>query len=172
MYRLLVSGICVAAWLFAGLPQASPDAVQTALLSLPAYSVFDHLEGRIVDGTVVLDGHVSTPGLREAAEVAVKQVKGVASVVNDIENLPLSAQDEQLRKAVYQAIYTDPVLSLYSLYLLPPIHILLKDGNVVLEGTVSDEAEKMAAEKRAGQVPGVLSITNHLTVKPGGQSAS
>jgi hyperosmotically inducible protein len=107
---------------------------------------------------------VTRPVLKSDAEAAVKSLEGVSSVVNNIEVLPPSPLDDQLRHALYRAIYGDPGLSRYSVQAVPSIHIIVKNGNVTLEGVVDSETDKNLANLRANQVPNVFSVKNNLVV--------
>jgi len=138
--------------------------VRHQLLLLPYYSVFDNLLFRVEGDKVTLLGQVVRPTLKSDAENAVKSIEGVASVNNQIEVLPVSPMDDQLRRAVYRAIYGDTVLSRYGMSALPSIHIIVKNGNVTLEGVVDSESDKNLANLRASAVPNVFSVTNNLTV--------
>ena len=138
--------------------------VRHQLLLLPYYSVFDNLLFKVEGDKVTLLGQVVRPTLKSDAENAVKSIEGVASVNNQIEVLPVSPMDDQLRRAVYRAIYGDTVLSRYGMSALPSIHIIVKNGNVTLEGVVDSESDKNLANLRASAVPNVFSVTNNLTV--------
>jgi len=138
--------------------------VRHQLLLLPYYSVFDNLLFKVEGDKVTLLGQVVRPTLKSDAENAVKSIEGVASVNNQIEVLPVSPMDDQLRRAVYRAIYGDAVLSRYGMSALPSIHIIVKNGNVTLEGVVDSESDKNLANLRASAVPNVFSVTNNLTV--------
>ena len=100
------------------------------------------------------------------AEKAVKKIEGVEKVVNNIEVLPLSPNDDQIRRAVYRAIYSQPGLDMYSLRAVPTIHILVKNGNVTLTGAVSNEGDKNRANIAANGVVGVFSVKNDIQVSP------
>jgi hyperosmotically inducible protein len=141
--------------------------VRHQLLLLPYYSVFDNLSYRIDGDTVTLEGQVVRPTLKSDAEAAVKSVEGVASVVNNIEVLPLSPMDDQTRRAAYRAIYSEASLSKYAYSSVASIHIIVKNGNVTLEGVVDSEADKNLAGLRANGVPNVFSVKNNLTVAAG-----
>jgi len=143
--------------------------VRHQLLLLPYYSVFDNLLFKVAGDRVTLLGQVVRPSLKSDAENAVKGIESVASVDNQIEVLPVSAMDDQLRRAVYRAIYGDPVLSRYGMSALPPIHIIVKNGNVTLEGAVDSESDKNMATLRTNAVPNVFSVTNNLTFAPSDQ---
>lgn len=143
--------------------------VRHQLVMLPYYSVFDNLAYRVEGEKVILEGQVVRPTLKSDAEAVVKSVEGVGTVVNNIEVLPVSTMDEQLRRALYRAIYGDTVLSRYSYSAVPSIHIIVKSGNVTLEGVVDSDADKNIANLRASQVPNVFGVRNNLTVASSGK---
>jgi osmotically-inducible protein OsmY len=135
------------------------------LVMLPFYGVFDNLAYKVdSDGTVTLLGQVARPTLKSDAENSVKRIEGVEKVVNNIEVLPTSFNDDRIRRATYRAIYGNNVLSQYQLRAVPPIHIIVKNGNVTLEGAVARQMDKQIAEVQAKSVSGVFSVTNNLQV--------
>ncbi len=138
--------------------------VRHQLVMLPRYSVFDILQYSVNGGHVTLKGAVTTPTLKSDAEAAVKSVEGVESIDNQIEVLPLSPDDNQIRRAVYRAIYSQPTLQIYAEGAVQPIHIIVKNGNVTLEGAVANKTDKDVATIQAKSVPNVFSVTNDLTV--------
>jgi osmotically-inducible protein OsmY len=75
--------------------------------------------------------------------------------------------DDQLRRALYRAIYGDPALSRYGFASVASIHIIVKNGNVTLEGVVDSEADKTLASIRANGVPNVFSVNSNLRVEGG-----
>jgi hyperosmotically inducible periplasmic protein len=144
------------------------ERVRHELVMLPYYSIFDNLAYR-VDGTnVTLYGQVARPTLKSDAENVVKRIEGVTHVTNNIEVLPLSPFDSRIRFAEYRAIYGYGPLQRYALGSLPPIHIIVKNGHVTLQGVVANEMDKNLANIRANQVPGVFSVTNDLRVEKKG----
>src|SRR5260370_21944630 len=132
--------------------------VRHELVTLPYYSVFDDLAYKVEGDTVTLYGAVTRPTLKSDAENAVKKIEGVEKVVNNIEVLPLSPNDDQIRRAVYRAIYSQPGLDMYSLRAVPTIHIIVKNGNVALTGSVSNEGEKNRANLSANGLTGGFSV--------------
>jgi hyperosmotically inducible periplasmic protein len=143
--------------------------VRHELLLLPFYGVFDNLAYQVQnDGTVVLQGQVVRPTTKSDAENVVKHVEGVEKVVNNIDVLPVSPNDDRVRRDVYRAIYGNSVLNQYALRAVPTIHIIVKNGNVTLEGAVARQMDKQIAEVQAKSVPGVFSVTNNLKVDNGG----
>ena len=140
--------------------------VRHQLVMLPFYSVFDNLAYQVSpDGTVTLLGQVVNPTLKPDSERAVKTIEGVERVVNNIEVLPTSPNDDRIRRAVYRAIYGNDVLAPYSLRAVPPIHIIVKNGNVTLTGVVARQMDKQIAEMQAKSVSGVFSVENNLQVE-------
>jgi hyperosmotically inducible protein len=140
------------------------DRVRHEMRMLPYYSVFDDLSFRVDDSTVILMGQVTRPVLKTDAEAAVKHLAGVTKVDNQIEVLPLSDFDHQIRLKTYFAIYGFGPLQRYGLGSWPSIHILVKNGQVTLKGVVDSEADRNLVYIRANQVPGVFSVTNGLLV--------
>jgi hyperosmotically inducible protein len=140
--------------------------VRHELVMLPYYSVFDNLAYRVDGETVTLFGEVTRPTLKSDAENVVKKIEGVGRVVNNIEVLPLSPNDDRIRRAVYRAIYAQPGLDMYSLRAVPTIHIIVKNGNVTLTGAVANEGDKDRANIAANGVPGVFSVKNDIQVSP------
>lgn len=140
--------------------------VRHELVLLPYYGVFDNLAYKVsADGVVTLLGQVAQPVLKSDAENVVKKIEGVERVDNQIEVLPTSTMDDGIRRAVYRAIYSNDVLSQYSLRAVPPIHIIVRNGNVTLEGVVARQMDKQVAEMQAKSVPNVFSVTDNLRVE-------
>ena len=140
--------------------------VRHELLMLPWFGVFDYIAFKVDGGTVTLMGQVVRPSLKSDAENAVKRIEGVERVENKIEVLPPSSMDDGLRLALYRAIYGYPPLEKYALVVQKPIRIIVKNGQVTLEGVVDSEADKNLVTLRANSVPGIFSVTNNLQVVP------
>ena len=140
--------------------------VRHKLVMLPYYSVFDNLAYRVDGRTVTLEGQVVNPVVKSDAENAVKRIEGVDKVVNNIEVLPPSPMDNRIRRQVYRAIYSYGPLFKYGHMAVPPIHIIVRNGRVTLEGVVDNETDKNLAGMRANQVPGTFQVTNNLRVVP------
>jgi osmotically-inducible protein OsmY len=167
--------------------------VQKKLGGLTNFSVFDWITFGFHGKTVVLKGYASRPTLKSDAGNAVKGIAGIESVDNQIEVLPNSPNDDRIRAAVYNRIYTQPSLAKYnanqgslaralgpggrSVALMaggitndPPIgfhaiHIIVKNGNVILYGVVNNEGDKAIAGMQANSAPGAFSIDNDLIVQ-------
>ena len=139
--------------------------VRHELVLQPYYGVFDNLSFRVDGSAVTLMGQVTNPVLKDDAGKAVKRIEGVTSVNNQIEVLPLSPMDQQTRLAVFRSIYSSPGFEKYAYQAVPPIHIIVKNGHVSLEGVVGNQMDKTLAGVRANTVPGIFSVDNHLRVE-------
>lgn len=152
--------------------QVSPKAeerivkeVRHQLLLLPYISVFDNLAYKVNGYDVTLLGQVTRPVLKSDAGNVVKQIEGVEKVDNQIEVLPTSPMDDQLRRRLYRTIYGFPSLEKYAMPVVKPIRIIVKNGHVSLEGVVDNQADKNTAGIRANSVSGIFSVTNNLQVE-------
>jgi hypothetical protein len=171
------------------------DQVRKELLQLPYYGVFDFLAFKYENnGVVTLMGYAYHPALKSDAEHAVRRVPGVTEVANRIEELPPAPNDDDIRWKTYYAIYRDPFLSRYhpgggtpwghthgfTADFRPlgpgafagyepagdyPIHIVVKNGRIMLFGVVDNESDKIVAEMKARQVPGAFGVENNLMVE-------
>ena len=139
--------------------------VQHELISLPYYTVFDVLAFRVEPGgTVRLLGQVVRPTLKSDAERRLKGIPGIEKAINDIEVLPTSPSDDRIRLAVYRNIYRTDALERYGFQSQPSIRIIVKNGNVTLEGVVDSEQDKTIAGLKAREVGGVFDVKNNLVV--------
>ena len=139
--------------------------IRKELVKLPFYGVFDNLAFKYEEGVVTLYGQVSRPTLKKDAASVVGRLAGVDQVINKIEVLPLSNFDDRIRAAVYRAIYRQPGLDRLSIQAVPPIHIIVKNGNVTLEGVASNKGDATRAFIAANGVSGVFSVKNNLRIE-------
>ena len=141
--------------------------VRHELVTLPYYGVFDWLQFEVrPDNTVVLRGEVVKPTTKSDAEARVKDVDGVSKVVNEIEILPLSPQDDRLRRAVYRKLYGyySPLFR-YAVQSIPSIHIIIKNGHATLKGVVANKGDAQLAYIRARSVPGLFNVKTELQLE-------
>jgi hyperosmotically inducible protein len=135
----------------------------------PRYTMWDNISIRVHDGDVELQGQVSQPFKKADLSRLAQHVSGVRSVTNQIEVLPNSFFDDRIRLAVARAIYRDPVLSRYAIQAVPPIHIIVDNGHVTLEGVVNSTMEKSVAGIRASQGLSFGQVINNLQVENPGK---
>jgi hyperosmotically inducible protein len=133
------------------------------------YTMWDNISVRVHEGEVDLQGQVSLPFKKADLGRLAQKVSGVRSVTNEIAVLPNSFFDDRIRLAVARAIYRDPVLSRYAIQAVPPIHIIVDNGHVTLEGVVNSPMEKNVAGIRAGQGLSFGQVTNNLQVENPGK---
>ncbi|MGD1100674.1 MAG: BON domain-containing protein [Terriglobia bacterium] len=151
-------------------PQAAERIVKEVrheIIMLPYYGVFDNIRYSVNGYDVTLMGQVTNPTLKHDAENVVKHIEGVEKVNNRIEVLPPSPMDNGLRLQLYRAIYGFPALEKYAMPVIKPIRIIVKNGNVTLEGVVDNQNDKDMAGLRANGVANVFSVTNNLVVVKG-----
>ena len=140
-------------------------SVRKEILRLPFYGPFDWITFQMEGTTVTLNGATPRPTIKSDSERIVKKIEGVEKVVNSIEVLPVSPKDDQIRMRTYRAIMGQPSMTRYAIQgPNSPIHILVKNGHVTLEGFVGLEADKTIANLQANGVSGVFSVKNNLRV--------
>jgi hyperosmotically inducible protein len=146
-------------------PLSMTDQVRHELVLLPYLGVFDDLGFTIDDSnTVVLTGQVIRPILKSDAEAAVRRVRGVSKVVNNIEVLPLSYFDDAIRLRTLRAIASKPGFEKYFIQSVSPIKIIVKNGHITLEGVVGNQLDKTLAMMAARSVPGAFSVVDNLKI--------
>jgi hyperosmotically inducible periplasmic protein len=139
---------------------------------LPWLTVFDNLQYQVNGSEVTLLGQVVNPVIKDDAQTAVKGIEGVTKINNNIEVLPVSPMDAQIRRAEFHAIYGAPQLQRYGMGTMPSIHIIVANGHVTLLGYVDNQSDKNVAEIRAKSVPNVFSVADNLQVRGGRPSTS
>ncbi len=140
-------------------------SVLDALWRLPHYGVFDSLSFKVEGSTVTLIGQVLIPITKADAGRRVKEIKGVVQVVNQIEVLPLSDNDDSIRIRAYRAIFGTADLYRYAMGADPTIHIIVKNGRIALEGVVSTKQDADLALLAARGVSGIFGATSNLKVQ-------
>ena len=172
---------------------APVEEIRNELLRLPYYGVFDFLAFSYDKGTVTLMGYAYSPTLKKSAERAVKRAPKVDQVIDNVEELPASLHDDELRWNAFYKIYGDSSLSRYApgggmlwgrLHAFNgpftpmtagpfmafeaagdyPIHIIVKGGRITLLGVVDNEADKTLVGMRAREVEGAFAVDNQLVV--------
>ena len=141
--------------------------IRKELVTLPFFGVFDWLEGKVEpDGTVFLAGQVTRPTLKKDAQRRVEKVEGVERVINQIEVLPLSPNDDRLRRAVFFELFNrNSPLFRYGQQPIPSIHIIVSRGKLVLKGVVANKGDSDIANIRARGVPGLFEVRNDLKIE-------
>jgi hyperosmotically inducible protein len=147
-------------------PLTMSEQVRHQLLMLPWYGVFDNLEYQVNGNEVTLSGQVISEHstTKNDAGKFVSSIPGVTRVINNIEVLPPSQFDNQIRRAEYRTVFSHADLGRYTLGANPSVHIIVKNGHVTLEGVVMNQMDKNMAGIVANGVPGVFSVENNLRI--------
>jgi hyperosmotically inducible periplasmic protein len=138
--------------------------IRKELVTLPFFGVFDWLEGNVTpDGIVTLRGEVVRPTTKKDAGRRVQKIEGVEQVVNNIEVLPLSSFDDQLRRRIFATLFNQgSPLFRYGQGPNPSIHIIVKRGRCTLKGVVSNKGDSDLAFIRVRGVEGLFDVKNEL----------
>ena len=160
-------GVCWQTSLVAQIDPRIVREVRRELVTLPYYGVFDWLEYEVQpNGTVILKGQVVRPSTKSDAENRVEEIEGVTKVINQITTLPLSPNDDRLRRSLYRQIYGfNSPLFRYGHQAVPSIHLIVNRGHATLKGVVSSRGDLTQAYIRARSVPGLFSVKNELRVE-------
>lgn len=134
------------------------------LIKLPYYGVFDHIAFKVEGNTVILYGKVANATNKKSAERYVEDIQGVGNVVNNIEILPLSGFDNSIRYRTLRTLANGGSLYRYLREPNPSIRIIVKNGNITLEGIVNSRGDSNLANILANGVSGVFSVKNNLQI--------
>ncbi len=148
-------------------PLQIAEEARRQIVTYYAYGIFDNISLEAQGGRLIVSGQVSQPFKKADIGNFLAHVKGVAELDNNLEVLPTSTYDDQLRVAVARAIYRDPFFAYYATQAVPPIHIIVKNGNVTLEGVVASELDRAKAESTARLAATYFGFTNNLRVVRG-----
>lgn len=143
--------------------------VRKEILTQPHYGLFDAISFEVEGNTVYLSGSVVQPDTKTGVERSIKRLKGVGNVVNNIEILPASLYDDQIRFAVARNISNGGSLYRYLLGTNPSMRIIVKNGNVTLEGFVANRSDANYARILANGVFGVFSVKDNLVIENEGE---
>ena len=135
--------------------------VSRQVLRYPQFTIFDSINAQVDDGVVTLTGRVTMPYKRNAIAERIAQIPGVRELRNEVAVLPVSQFDDELRLRIARAIYGNSNFWTYGAMANPPIHIIVENGRVTLEGVVNSNVDRMLARSIASSF-GAFSVTNDL----------
>jgi osmotically-inducible protein OsmY len=118
------------------------------------------VKAEVRDGIVTLRGEVEWEYQRNAAERAVRYVKGVKGISNLIVVKSTAKKASDIAQRIAHAIERSAELDARS------ISVTTEDGIVRLRGTVHSFHEKRLAEKAAAAAPGISKVENEIEVVP------
>src|ERR1019366_4391531 len=144
------------------MPRTLEDQVRHEILMVPYIGVFDNLNYQVNNGVVTLSGQVTQPVRKLDVERAVESINGVTAVNDQIEVLSFSPMDDQIRVRTLRTLLRSAPLDKYFQGVQPSIRIIVKNGDVTLDGVVLNGGDRQIAYMAANGVPGVFSVTNNL----------
>lgn len=152
-------------------PRVADDEIRENLSTKLRYDragygiVFNNLGVDVENGVVTIAGNVRDYPDHDSALAIVSTTAGVKEVVDEIDVAPVSINDDRLRVRLAHAIYGDASLRKYAMDPQAPIRIIVENGHVELAGMVLNDMDRQLAFTRANLVPGIFSVTNHLSVE-------
>lgn len=141
------------------------ERIAATIRSYSQYTIYDYIEDlQVNNGAVTLTGRVTHQQKKDEIGARVAKVAGVKEVSNKIGVLPTSSMDQDLRPQISYSIYNHPLFWHYAQMSRPPIHIIVENSRVTLEGVVKTEAERSLANSLA-RVMGTLEVRNNLRLE-------
>lgn len=146
-------------------PQQILKKARHDVLTYPYYTVFDNITLSTQGNELTVSGQVTQPYKKSDLGNILADIRGVTNLKNDIQVLPLSSFDDHIRLAVARRIYGDPAFFNYGNQANPPIHIIVNNGNVALEGVVNSNVDRQKAAIDARFAATYFGLENNLQVE-------
>jgi hyperosmotically inducible protein len=146
-------------------PDQIRDQARKDIVTYYAFTIFDNITLEVQGDRLIVNGQVTQPFKKQDIANFLAHVKGVAELDNNVEVLPNSEYDDSLRQAIARAIYNDPFFIHYGNQAVPSIHIIVKNGNVTLEGVVASKMDRTKAEMDARVAATYFNLTDNLQIE-------
>lgn len=144
-----------------GLMGRSAEALEQDIRAALAFDPLvagDEIEVAVADGVVTLRGDVTSVRAAIAAERAVKRVDGVRSIANALHvRTRQERTDTDLTREALHRLRNNVAVPL-------SVQALVRDGHITLDGTVTWDHQRVAAEDAVRHLSGVSGITNDIVV--------
>lgn len=141
------------------------EQARKVILTYYAFGIFDYITLEVQGDRLIVNGEVTMGYKKQDIGNFLAHVKGVAELDNNLEVLPGTEFDDSLRLAIARAIYNDPIFINYGNQAHPPIHIIVKNGDVTLEGVVANQLDRAKAETDARLAATYFKFTNNLRIE-------
>ncbi len=138
-------------------PEIARDAVTALKIQLP--TLHENVKVVVRDAWLTLEGATEWQYLRERAEDAVRHLKGVMGITNNIIVKPKVSPIEIKRK-IEEALKRSAEIDANR------ILVESHDGEVVLKGSVHTWFERKEAERAAWSAPGVKKVDDKISILP------
>ena len=137
--------------------------VARAIQRYPHYTVWDHIEGSVNEGVVLLSGSVA-PDQDKARDIfeRVAKVNGVQDLQSDIRTLSPSRRDQELRQAIRYRVFSSEHFERFASMPNPPFHIIVDNSTVTLVGYVQSAIELHEIQRIVAQTQGIIRVENQL----------
>ena len=150
---------------------ATFEKIRHELAMMPYITTYDFISFTMVGNNVILTGWTVRQTNRSEAYNRVKTVEGVDNIVNNIEILPLGSMDMQIRAGARGRL--QKMLSRYFWGSGSDIKIVVKNGNIILLGSVAKKEDSDIANIQCSSVPFAFHVFNMLRVQePAGKEKS
>lgn len=145
------------------------ERIADAIERYANYGMFDAIEVGVENRVVTLGGWVTTPVKRDDILRRVQRIDGIRSLNEHIRVLPVSRRDDEMRHQVAAAIYNNPMFWMQAQMPVPPIHIIVDSGKIILTGQADNDGQRTTAAMLAQRVTGNFGVTNLIKVPRGGR---
>jgi osmotically-inducible protein OsmY len=138
-----------------------PEIAREVVTALKNQLPFSHerIKAVVRNGWVTLEGDVEWQYQRLTAERAVRPLKGVKGIINDIKTKP-RVEPSDIKQKIQEAFRRSAEVDANQ------ITVETSGGEVILKGKVRSWLERDEAERVAWRAPGVTKVDDRIVVSP------